>query len=299
MNNINEILSDDLKIPPLVGDEKKEFRLAIFGTIDPITEQPVRKPGYTLAGIDRIIDHGDNNNQKLIFNIVDYEPIKMPGGNTVMQPKPGYLTFDGSGIIICTALDNDKYFYLKRHNKNRDNPFRNRKKPIIFYEVNEERDIKISRNSFEYRIHAGGFILQAEERELLDLAGRLNAARRRDINIPSSLRGESLRQVLQPLSQTHPELVLLFSGNEELVARVIVDYAILNQWIIFNDHAEVMTWNWMRTPGKSGKVSIVKVESGDDPRKFLVSYIITKAGSMHYAELRQKHMKEFNYADVV
>jgi len=302
MNSINDILSEGLQVKPLEGDQKQEFRLAIFGTIDPITEQPCRKPGYTLAGIDRIMDALDKKSpgmNKLIYNIKDFKPIRMQNGETIMQPEPGYVTFDGSGIIICTPESNDLYIYLKRHNKNRDNPYRNRKKPVIFYEVDEKRDLMVAKNSFEYKIHAGGHLLSADDNELSTLAYRLNALKKPDLSIPTNLRGGLLRNFLQPFSQTHPELILLFSGSEEQQARVIIDYAIQHQWILFSDHEDIRTWVWMRNAGKPGKVNIVKVEPGDDPRKFLMSFLITREGSQHFAELRKRHSEEFRYEEIV
>lgn len=293
MQNINDLLSDALKVKPLVGDEKREFRLCIFGKIDPISGHPIRKPGHTLAPKDTI---RDGASWKTIMNIVNWETITLAGGEERMQPVAGYLYFTDALPIICTAEDNDKYFYMMRHNKNRDNPLRNKKKPAVFYMVDEKRDMTIERNIFEYKIFAGGHLISSEEKDLIRLMNNLNQSGNQNLQLNPTLRGQALVKALQPLSQAFSTEILLYSGSPELVTRVVVDTAIAQAWIVFNEHEAKQQWEWIRMPGAPGPKKIVEVEAGDDPRKFLLSFLTTEKGSTHYAELKARH-KEYYKVD--
>lgn len=298
MESLNEILSPDLQVKPLEGDEKAEFRLCIFGSVDPITGEPVRKPLYGLASQDRIRDHGKS---KVIMNIKDLLPVPLPQGGTKMEPQPGMVYFDQSGVIICTQYSNDLYVYLKRQNKNRDNPYRDPSKSAVFYEVDDKRDMAVLEMSFEYKMFAGGYIIQADKAALSTLVTNLNESGIKDLQIDSSLQGMNLRRRLEPLTQQYASEILLYSGNTEHMMRVVIDHAIVKNWIIFNDHEEAQSWQWsaLKKPdvkvvkGRKSERHIVNVPAGDDPRKFLQSYFADATGSAHYAELKAEYKKLF------
>jgi hypothetical protein len=297
MESLNDILSPPLQVPPLEGDQKAEFRLCIFGAVDPITGEPVRKPLYGLSSQDRIRDQGKS---KVIMNIKDLLPVQLPTGGTKMEPQPGMVYFDHTGIIICTQFSNDLYYYLKRHNKNKDNPYRDPTKTAVFYEVNEKRDLAIQEMAFEYKMFAGGYILQADQAGLNKLVSNLNQSGRQELAIDPSLTGMNLRRRLEPLTQQFASEILLFSGHTDHMMTVVVDYAITNNWIIYNDHEEVQSWLWsaLKKPnakkvGKKDERHIVTVPAGDDPRKFLKGFLIDANGSSHYAELKAEYKKLF------
>lgn len=291
MESINEILSSDLQVQPLKEGEVKIFRLAIFGKVDPATGQPIRKPGYTMAGYDTI---KDKTGSRTIMNIISHNPVKLASGETKMDPVAGYVYFDHTATIICTSDDQNKYFFLKRSNKNADNPFRDGRKTAVFYEVNETRDVNIEKMTFEYKIMAGGFVITAIEEDLLRMVSGLVDAGKKEFLPFLTMKGDSLRKSLQPLSQVFPADMLLHSGDPVAVSRVIVDTAVNNQWIVFNDHEEVRRWEWIRTPGKGGVKNILKVELADDPVKALGAFLRDKTGSSHFAELKSRYQTHYN-----
>lgn len=294
IQNINDWLSKDRRLPLLKEGEKKEFRLAVFGKLDPVTGFPIRKPGHTLHGRDRIKDEGRS---KLIMNIREYLPVANPMGGTRMEPVPGFIYFDQTGIIITTELENDKYLYLMNHNKNRDNPHRDPRTPVVFYVVDEERDFSIEKLSFEYKMFAGGYILNAAEADLLTLVHNLNGSGKKELTVDSTVRGQNLVRMLQPLTQSHPVDILVHSGDANQIMRVVVDFAIQAVWIVYNEHEKAKKWQWAPTSKLSSgfklKKEIISVEEGDDPRKFLMSYLSTEHGSPHYAEMKAKYKEHY------
>lgn len=306
MENLNDILSQDRRIPLLSEGQKAEFRLAIFGSIDPVTGQPVRKPGYGLAAEDQIIDQGKS---KMIFNVLSWEFSEGPGGVEVKKPIKKMVIFPESGVIICTptgAFNNDTYLYLKNHNKNRNNPYRKPGSGVVFYEVNEKRDISIAKNSFEYKILAGGHVMMAKTAQMDELVKNLNDSGRKELYIDPALKGMNLRRTLENLSQSFSSEILLFSGDTDRMMRVIVDYAINEQWIVFNDNEKVLMWQWTSLKKPSEKIGnkktardIVAVPAdGDDPREYLQSYFASEQGSLPYAELRAEYKKLFNLVHI-
>jgi hypothetical protein len=304
MTSINEILSDELKVTPLREGERVEFRLVLFGQYSPILEGPNAPAGRGLAARCDILDPFDKKNPvKQIMNIKSLRPIMTMGQQTGYEPLGEMIMFPASGGIICGHNDNNKYMYLKRHNKNRDNPWRNRLKEAVFFEVNEQKEMKKANDLFEYKATAGYELVKASDSQIAVIASRFNDSIgkfNRNLRLDISKDNGSLRKSLQMLSVSNPAELLLAMDVDELVARVMADTAVDQRWMLFNDHSEKMCWEWLRKPGEAGGRKIVEVKDpADDAFKSLATFLTTKEGSTHFAELKVRHAQYYAAAPVV
>jgi hypothetical protein len=301
MNSINDILSDELKVQPLKEGERVEFRLVLFGQFNPSLNGPAIPALRGLAGRCDINDPFDPKRPtKQILNIKSLLPISSPGRETVYDPQIESVHFESTGGKVCTHNENNLYMYLKRHNKNRDNPWRNRKKEVVFYEVNEQRELKKMNDLFEFKTLAGYELIKASDRDLAIMASKLNAVGRKGLRIDISKPPRDIRKSLQQLSQINPADILLTSTIDEVVARVMVETAIDQRWIIFNDFEGEECWKWLRVPGEKGPKKIVSVTDPlADRNGDLVTFLVSKEGSDHFAELKMRHAQYYAVPETV
>lgn len=302
MTSINEILSDELKVTPLREGETAEFRLIMFGQYNPQLEGPLSPALRSLAGRCDINDPFDKTRPtKQIANIDAVVPIVIPGQAQSYKIQVAPVIFPASGGIICNHQMNNLYMYLKRHNKNADNPYRNTRKEKVFFEVNEKKELELQNNLFEYKTIAGFQLVKATDQEIFLIAERFNKLTERHnraLRVDVTLSNDSIRKNLQNISQTNPAELILATDVEDYVARVMIDTAIDQRWIIFDSHPEKLRWEWMRKPLEKGAKIITKIDEGADPKKSLAAFLTTKEGSIHFAELKVNHARYYSVKTV-
>lgn len=298
MQSINDILSDELKVTPLREGEQVEFRLILFGKYNPQLKGPNAPALRGLAGRCDINDPFDKARPiKQIVNIESLQPVVLPGQQQSFNIVTAPIMFPASGGIICTHLDNNKYMYLKRHNKNIDNPYRNKRKEAVFFEVDEKKDLKKQNALFEYKALSGYELVKATDAQIAQIAlnfNKLSKNHNKSLQIDISQSTESILKNLQALSQTNPAELILSMEIDELVARVMVDMAVDQRWILFDSHPEKNRWIWMRTPGQKGAQNILEVDPAQtDINKALATFLTTEKGSIHFAELKMRHAQYY------
>lgn len=301
--NINEIVSKELQVVPLKAGETREFVLARAGFVDLTkksedfpTGKPTNPQGHYLAGKCLIQDPFDKKGvyEKLIQNIVGSEPIKLATGQIHYNFLDKPVHFNQTSRIICTSADNNKYMYLKRHNKNRDNKYRNPDAPIVFYEVDEARDTKIIKNNFEYRTLAANHLLSLDHDGLLLLAMAINKNGKLgvQINMAKSAEEDYLRAAMVPVAEHQSVDFIHLSKNDRLITRLLIEAATEEGVILFNAHEEVRAWSWAPTEKIKKTRDIVKVEAGNKPAAALLDFLMLPEGGTHLAELKNRQ-KEY------
>ncbi|MEJ7644288.1 MAG: hypothetical protein WKF87_06815 [Chryseolinea sp.] len=303
LNIISPGLIQQLDLKPLQGDDRAEFRLTRAGMIDPTSTRQVSTPQFQgIAPFCDINDPYDNDaGIKRIMNINGYNPIKGKTGDPVyMDPIAGYVRFMETGSILCTSQDNNLYFFLKLHNKNRDNINRRTKSqdgrgiPVLFYEVNVGKEMKLKTNQFDYQYLASKLIFEADEDALFDIAIKLQRAYPKKYTFDMKAEINALKSSLQTAATSDSLNFILAVKEATSLTRVLVDDTVTRRNIFFDDHSDKKEWCWKRTPGEKGKKRIIKLEEGNNPVAALVDFLTTPEGSEDMVEIRQLYEKHYN-----
>jgi hypothetical protein len=293
LNIISPQLKESLGIEDSIPEgEYREFRLLRAGVVDPSSSKKTATPqmhGY--PGKAMIHDPFDKNvKDKLIMNITGYRPVSgEPGKPTVMDPQIGYVKFDSSGSIKCLPQDYNLYLFLMCDNRNRDNQYRKTNKAPLYYLVDEKKEIAGKNNSFAYKVLAGSLLTDITDEQIAEYALKVQRAYAHKYKFDFTLEAEKLLASLNAIADKDPLDIILSIKEDNTYARVVADDAIARRVIFFDDHEDVRIYKWKRTPGEKGKVNIVKAEQGAKPINTLVSFLVSKEGSEHYAELRAQY----------
>lgn len=297
---ISKELAEELDLNRTLGEnEVIEFRHIRAGRVDPNSSKGFSTPtAHILPGKDLIVDKYDKKHrQKLVMNIVDYRPVQEVGKPLIMDPVDGSVKFGPSGSIFCTANDMNQFLFMRIMNKNGSNPNRIKTKPVVFTEVNEVKELSIKNSYFDYRALASGVILKAEERGdegIIDIATKILRTYPQHYSFDIKSDVKKLKASIAHVAETQPLDFIMAVKEPMSYARVLVDDAIDNKRIFFDDHTEKQAWCWKRNSIEKGKKVIVKVEGEKNPLKGLIDFLQTKEGSEHMFELKQ--LGEENYS---
>lgn len=266
-----------------------EFRLVRAGMIDPSSTKKLATPAaHILPGRDMIRDPYDPKiKNKLIRNIVGYNPVaQRPGEKPALEAIEDFLRFDSSGSVWIQPGEIDQWLYCKLYNKNRDNLNRNPNKAIVFYEVNEEKELVTLNNNSVLEYLASALIFNADPGDLQEIAQKVkNIYEQYQFDV--MLENEKLIQTMISIAKSNPSHIILAAREPSSLARLLADQAVHRRAIIFDDNAEKLQWFWKRSQGEKGKKIIVKLAPGNSPIKGLVDYLISADGSEHFAELKK------------
>lgn len=306
MQTIPDLISKELRqlvgIKPLEEGETAEFRLVRAGVYDPTVGKPVSPQGHILAPIDMIKDTWDKEmtGEKMIENITGYLPIRERGKATQYQTLTEHVRFGHTGSLLLTSDQNNLYYYLKLHNKNRDNLNRKVKGvPVVFYEVNESKELEIKNNLFDYKIYAGTLLLEITDDQLRKLVRRLNDYNKTRQRIEFDLRGDfkKLSTEIKAYADGNPVDVIMASDDRRSQLRIVVDVAADNRWILFDADGGQWVWSLAKAKNKTGKASVIcKVEDGNNPNRALVDYMLSnkEQGTIVATELFARYQENYS-----
>lgn len=293
--SINDLLSKELYVEPLKENETASFRLIRAGFMDPMTGKPASPSGHSIPGLEVIFDKVKKANVR-IMNIKEFVPTQV-NGQTIYEPKAAGVYFGGSSTITCTVNENDQYLFLKRTSYNRDNPFRSKKYPPIFFEVNVEKDAQVNVSNTEYKRLALNIVADSNDKELISIAYALNEAKQIGVTIDMNQKGPKLRAAMNNVAESYSEQLILASEDDDSKLRIWIDRAISDVVIMFDPHESKRQWIWLRDEKSKAKKSIVKITEGNDPIKGLIDYLLSADGSEHKAELVTRVAKEETYVE--
>lgn len=296
--NITEVVSKELlakyKIEPLKEGEVREFVLCNAGVFDPSSNRVVSPQGWITPGQTTIRDEFDKKNPvKLILNVVSHQPVRGENGVTYMNPIIDYLRFGPTGRKVCTWENQNEYFFLRLHNKNRDNKNRIKSADVRFYEVNEARDTKVLKGNFEYKTLAAMLLMESSIEECFKIAYEVNKKPSYGVTVDLNKGPDYIQTALQPIVENFAADFIRLHGDKRSNMRLLVDAAIEEGLILFNDHEDARDWFWKRTPGTKGAIKICKVDKGNKPVPALIDYLLTPEGGSHLAELKQRESEYY------
>lgn len=139
---INRLVSEPLKITELKDGESAIYRLVIadykdLSRLDQKDKPLNSSPGRKMSGTTTIYDPVTKKKIK-IRNIESYRTIVTEFGEKEV-PVVKRFHFPKGGQVSVIAEQRETYAWLERHDGNRDNPFRDRSKPVLFYRVNNAK----------------------------------------------------------------------------------------------------------------------------------------------------------------
>ncbi len=302
--NITDVLSEKTlekyKIKPLQPGETKEFVLSNAGVWDPSSNRIVSPQGWGTPGQCMVKDEFDKKNSvKLILNITGYTPVKGENGVTFMNPEVAYLRFGPTGRKVCTHENNNEYLFLKLHNKNRDNKNRMTSAEVRYYEVDEARDAKIQKGNFEYKTMAAVLLMDSSLEVCFKIAYAVNKKPAYGVTIDLNKGEDYIRTALQPVVEKFATDFIRMHGDARSNLRLMLDAAIAELIIVFNEHEESRDWSWQRALGAKGPKKICKVDVGNKPVEALIDFLLSVEGGNHLAELKQRVSEYYEEATLV
>lgn len=272
MAYINEMLSPQLRVPDLKPGEMVKFRLLKKGEIDPQTGFPYTLADYWMQGKEMIFDpYNKKNKNVLILNAVGFAPVTMPDHTTKYDPRVEYIKWDSTGEKLLGEDAFETICFLRRSNKNKSNPFRNKRRKALFEEINERVILATKFNDENLDLDARLYVRDCDWDELKGIAMNLK------MNVDND-KLDALRINLMEMVRKDPRGVMLASSNKKMKVKIQVMDAERYEILIF-DHT---TRSWFYKEKLTDK-PLCQVDLDKDKLEGILDFFKTPAGQAEYA----------------
>lgn len=228
--------SPALLVPALKEDEVAVYKLIAADIKDlsrrddnnnPIPGKPGRKLHHTVKVNDPV-----TRKQYNIRNITGYTIETLPGGQERDKPKLERFLFRPGGATMVKADQQETYAWLERHNGNRDNPFRDKTRPAVFYRVNPKRTaIKELENDY-ILVDALNYVRDASLTQLKTMYSKLAKTIKLDINADSA---ETLKRGLFEYTKNNPILAMKAGDDRQTRLKIQIMEAEYFNIIMFDE----------------------------------------------------------------
>lgn len=231
MAHVNEVLSKELHVKPLVKDQVVVFRLLEADKDDlAITDKSgkprKRTPGYQLCGKKRIYDVIAGKTVTIENESTERE-IQTPMG-PIKRFKPSPICFTSDKPAIAVRHDQpERYAFMMRMDENVDNPFRNPNAQKVFYVVDAKKRVMKDNELREFKLEALNWVYKTASYTELKACAEKAMKLRSDVKIKTdykdseaSLGFEMLKRELGALSESDPVTVVKGSTNMESIMRL-------------------------------------------------------------------------------
>lgn len=286
---VNEVLSETYHVKPLPEGDVAVYKLISADKDDPSridtsTGKPSKcTPTHYMAGKRTIIDKGNNNTPIIIGNVTGTEQKKMPDGTIIGVPVVSDCVFE-KGLMTVTSDEAATYQYLERIDGNRDNPFRNNKKKVIFYRVNNRKAALKDLEIHSLVTDALIWIREADPKEIQSIASNIEG-----YSINLDLPYEVIKKELSNIAIKDPASVIKSSDHKAAKIKLQVLDSIRYQLIMFDegDNNSLRRWFWV----DGDQTDLCVIEIGEDKVEALVKYFTTDEGRKKYQKLAGKLKK--------
>lgn len=281
MATINSQLSKELKIPPLKPKEQVKFRLLRKGQIDQSTKEPLVLSDYWQVGKEMIYDPFAKK-RVLILNVVGEKPVEMPDGRTRYEPIVGMIKWDEKGDIQMGEEQFEQICFMRRSNKNRSNKFRNKRRKVMFFEVNEMATLHKTLKNMDLTHDAYGWVRDCPLDELKAIANNLGVKFSEESNGLDSLRITLLKKC-EELDGPRAIIIASSKGNARAKMKVQITDAEKYEILFFDDNTR--DWYFM----DNVKESIVNISVEQNKVDGLIDHFAKgDGGKGQYALLVKK-----------
>lgn len=165
-----------------------------------IPGKPGRKMHHTVKINDPV-----TRKQYNIRNIVGYTVETLPGGAERDKPKLERFLFKKGGATMIGPDQQETYAWLERHNGNRDNPFRDKNRPAVFYRVNPKKSAIKDMENNDILLDALNYVRDASITTLKAMYEKLSKAAKMNIDASSA---ETLKRGIFEYTKNNPILAM-------------------------------------------------------------------------------------------
>jgi hypothetical protein len=242
-------------------------------------KEPIVPGEYWMSGKANIFDPFDpDQKNKILLNIVSWNSINLPSGESKMEPVVGMVKWPAqSGELIVGRDQMDLYFFLERHPKNQNNPYRNKRRKPLFFRIDEQKAIQNNLNMQALKFSAMTWANTAKVADLKAIAEKLP-------NMNPSMPPSQLAFMVRDLADKNPRLVILHANDQEAKKKVLITDAEKYNVLYFDQFAQL--WKEVST-GET----LCEVSAEDTPFDAIVNYYNSDAGKKNYVRLH-KEMRE-------
>jgi len=257
IGNFNKI-SNELKatIKPLKGTVTFQMLTGAINNDPDKTERdkyPWLYPVFQIPTKERIKDPYLNNGKGGVVEIGVVENFDIEAGIEKITPRlfapgkgePQFRYLGKFSLQEGKLEDEEVYEYLQICNENRDNPHRNVKSDILFYEINPVEESKGKSKKFDNLREALNLADRITEKEMEEIAASLNWPKFHD--------KEVLISNIQEYAKIEPEKFVSIYKDPSTKDKAIVKKAFDAQLITFNpENREISMGNQLLTKLKKG-----------------------------------------------
>lgn len=285
---LNNLVSEPLKVRPLGDDETAVYKLIIADYVDlsrkDSNDKPLKvNPGRSLHHTCKITDPV-NKQKVLIRNITGYQLVTLPDGQEQRKPVVERLRFSKGGIVSIRSDQFETYAWMERHNGNRDNPFRDRSKPAIFYRVNAIKKANLALENDYILVDALNWVRDADLTQLKAMYISLKEYQPsaiRDID-PSS--PATLKKGLFDFTKSNPFVAMKASDDKEVKFKIAVMEAEHFNILAFEEGNDIdIPRQWRFIDRQMTKICDVDV--GEHKIDGLIKHFKSKNGQADYVRM--------------
>ena len=237
MATINEQLSEQLMVPEMNSGETRKFQLIKKGQIDTMADDgkaPLKLGVYWQAGKEKIFDGfkkgGKGNKNILILNATGVRMVYDNEKDVNREvPIVEHVYWDETGELLLTEENFETVCFLTRSNKNKNNPFRNKRTMALFYEVNEKLVISTKLFDEEMDLATRQWVWDAKIDEQKAIALNLGWT-------VDNSKLDGLKVSLLEKARTDPKSIIIASSNIQMKKKVQIMDAEQYGFLIWDAH---------------------------------------------------------------
>ena len=285
MSRPTEVLHKRLHPKPLADKEVVVYKLIESdhddrSRIDIASGKHMKNvPTYSLAPKKNVYDPIAKKSV-IISNVVSEAEDIVPGTNIVKKvPRVGRVVFTRGGTVTLTSAEQATYEFMERCDENIDNPFRNTKKPAVFYRVNPEKKILAKEEEQQLIAAAINWISTADQSQLKAVLQKMPDEKRKATTLDSPI-SQIKSTVWEYAVYDNPRAVLLASTDSKSIVKIQVMEAAARQIIMFTDGDGSNPRQWFFN--ETGTPTIIEVPIAKNKYDVLVDYLTSKDGAKTY-----------------
>lgn len=272
-------LSPDQTPPRLKPGEIRKFKLLNAGAIDQNTGHPAYNAGATFSGTSTVWDK-TKNQPVIIKNITGYETVQDRDGKDSLREIVSHVEFDNTGMCYVNHKQPETYLWLARDDRNASNPFRDKSKEAVWYEVLEVNTKEREQFRFNLEYDAQTLARNPNIKEVIAIATVLAKKKLIDVNLSGP--AQDIRYEVMKCCSINPKEVIRAAKDKQAILKLDIQDA-SNLGEIEYQH-DGNAWVW---PKEYENNVIHKVTPGEDPLEALAKYLLTDKDEAAAAMLKK------------
>jgi hypothetical protein len=286
---LNKLVSEPLRVMPLRDDEKAIYKLVIADFVDtsrtdmqgkPLQVNPSRLMHHTCKITDPI-----SKQKVLIRNITGYTNVVLPNGEDQRKPVVAKFKFEKGGIQTVDSNQFETYAWMERHNGNRDNPFRDKSKPAVFYRVNSVKKANLELENDYILVDALNYIRNSDLLQLKSMYAGLKEISPASIRDIDATNPATLKKGLFDYTKQNPILAMKASESSEVKFKIAIMEAEHFNVIMFDEGNEDADQNRQWRFVDSNMAKICDIDVAEHKIDGLGKHFKTKEGYQHYLRM--------------